>query len=77
MLEDALEEDGACEVARRDLQRICNGMDEAHTELRDLLTSFRTPVDGRGLAVALEKLVERFGAETGIATYFLSRNVSR
>ena len=70
MLEDALEEDGACEVARRDLQRIRNGMDEAHTELRDLLTSFRTPVDGRGLAVALEKLVERFGAETGIATYF-------
>jgi len=70
MLEDALEEDGACELARRDLQRIRNGMDEAHTELRDLLTSFRTPVDGRGLGVALEKLVERFGAETGIATYF-------
>jgi len=70
MLEDALDENGACEVARRDLQRIRNGMDEAHTELRDLLTSFRTPVDGRGLAVALEKLVERFAAETGIATYF-------
>ncbi len=70
MLEDALDENGACEMALRDLQRIRNGMDEAHTELRDLLTSFRTPVDGRGLAVALEKLVERFSAETGIATYF-------
>jgi len=70
MLEDALDEEGACEVALRDLQRIRNGMDEAHTELRDLLTSFRTPVDGRGLSVALEKLVERFSAETGIATYF-------
>ncbi len=70
MLEDALEEDNACPMARRDLQRIRNGMDEAHTELRDLLTSFRTPVDRRGLAVALKNLVERFGAETGIATYF-------
>ena len=70
MLEDALDQEGACETALRDLQRIRNGMDEAHTELRDLLTSFRTPVDGRGLAVALEKLVERFSAETGIATYF-------
>jgi len=70
MLEDALDQEGACEVALRDLQRIRNGMDEAHTELRDLLTSFRTPVDGRGLAPALEQLVERFSAETGIAAYF-------
>ncbi len=70
MLEDALDQEGACEVALRDLQRIRNGMDEAHTELRDLLTSFRTPVDGRGLAVALKNLVERFSAETGIAAYF-------
>ncbi len=72
MLEDALDEEGACEVALRDLQRIRNGMDEAHTELRDLLTSFRTPLDGRGLSVALEKLVERFSAETGVAAYFQS-----
>lgn len=70
MLEDSLVQDDACEVAMQDLERIRNGMDEAHTELRELLTSFRASVDGRGLSVALEKLVERFAAETGISTYF-------
>ena len=34
-----------------------SGLDEAHTELRELLNSFRAPVDERGLVSALEKLV--------------------
>jgi two-component system, NarL family, nitrate/nitrite sensor histidine kinase NarX len=54
----------------RDAQRIRAGLDEAHTELRELLNSFRAPVDQRGLVAALEKLVERFGRETGIHVLF-------
>ena len=54
----------------KDAQRIRAGLDEAHIELRELLNSFRAPVDQRGLVSALEKLVERFGRETGIHVLF-------
>ena len=70
MMEDTLVKGATCEALEEDLQRIHNGVDEAHTELRELLASFRAPVGGRGLDVVLQKLVERFEAETGIATYF-------
>jgi two-component system nitrate/nitrite sensor histidine kinase NarX len=52
------------------VQRIRGGLDEAHTELRELLNSFRAPIDQRGLISALEKLVDRFGRETGIHVLF-------
>jgi len=70
LLEDLLKQDRAQEAARKDAQRIRAGLDEAHTELRELLNSFRAPVDQRGLVSALEKLVERFGRETGIHVLF-------
>ncbi|MGB5648741.1 MAG: ATP-binding protein, partial [Sedimenticolaceae bacterium] len=66
---------GGSEAACRDAQRIRSGLDEAHTELRELLNSFRAPVDQRGLVSALEKLVERFGRETG--THVLFQNECR
>lgn len=70
MMEDSLPEGAACATAMDDLQRIRHGIDEAHTELRELLNSFRAPAKNRGLTSALEKLVQRFGSETGIAAYF-------
>jgi two-component system nitrate/nitrite sensor histidine kinase NarX len=70
LLEDLLRQDGGAEAARKDAQRIRAGLDEAHTELRELLNSFRAPVDQRGLVSALEKLVDRFGRETGIHVLF-------
>ncbi len=69
MLDDTLQQDNVA-AAKVDLQRVRNGLDEAHTELRELLNSFRAPVDERGLAPALEKLVERFGQEEGVHTLF-------
>lgn len=69
MMEDTLKQGEPCQLAVDDLQRIHNGVDEAHTELRELLNSFRAPVEGLGLDSALEKLVERYSNETGIATY--------
>jgi two-component system, NarL family, nitrate/nitrite sensor histidine kinase NarX len=71
MLQDALGDDAPIpEAARRDLARVRNGLDEAHTELRELLTSFRAPLDRQGLAAALEALTLRFGRETEIHCLF-------
>ena len=70
MMEDSLQQVQGCRVVEEDLERIRNGVDEAHTELRELLNSFRASMDGRDLSSALEKLVQRFSSETGIATYY-------
>jgi len=69
MLDDTLLQSQAPKAALDDLQRIRNGLDEAHTELRELLNSFRAPLDQRGLIPALEKLTSRFGEETGIHVF--------
>ncbi len=70
MLEETLQDTGASEKAIREGQRIHNGLDEAHDELRELINSFRARLDQRGLVPALGKLVERFNQETGIAAFF-------
>ncbi|MDJ0738119.1 MAG: histidine kinase [Gammaproteobacteria bacterium] len=75
LLEDLLKQEDGGEAATKDAQRIRAGLDEAHTELRELLNSFRAPFDERGLVAALEKLVERFGRETG--THVLFQNACR
>ncbi|MCB1725903.1 MAG: GAF domain-containing protein [Gammaproteobacteria bacterium] len=75
LLEDLLTQEGGSEAVTKDAQRIRAGLDEAHIELRELLNSFRAPVDQRGLVSALEKLVERFGRETG--THVLFQNECR
>jgi len=70
MLDDAL---AGCPIpseARNDLTRIRNGLDEAHTELRELLASFRAPLDRQGLVPALEQLTQRLGRETGVHVLF-------
>ncbi|WP_295408955.1 histidine kinase [uncultured Thiocystis sp.] len=70
MLNDSLGDTPISEAARNDLARIRNGLDEAHTELRELLASFRAPLDRRGLVPALAKLTNRLGRETGAHVLF-------
>jgi two-component system nitrate/nitrite sensor histidine kinase NarX len=70
MLEETLQGAGASPLALQEAQRMHNGLDEAHDELRELINSFRAPLDQRGLVPALGKLVERFNQETGIAAFF-------
>jgi two-component system nitrate/nitrite sensor histidine kinase NarX len=53
-----------------DLTRIRNGLDEAHTELRELLNSFRAPLDRRGLVPALEQLTDQLARDTGMHVFF-------
>ncbi len=70
MLGDALEGHEVPDEARADLWRIRNGIDEAHGELRELLASFRAPLDRRGLIPTLEEITRRFGQRTGIHSVF-------
>lgn len=70
MLEETLQNNQSSERAQQEAQRIHNGVDEAHDELRELINSFRAPLDQRGLVPALGKLVERFNQETGIPAFF-------
>ncbi|MCB1850304.1 MAG: GAF domain-containing protein [Gammaproteobacteria bacterium] len=70
MLEETLEHEVAVDGrSRGEIHRIRSGLDEAHTELRELLNSFRAPLDQRGLMPALEKLAKRFRQETGIPIF--------
>lgn len=73
MLDETLESSGAEPRVRGELLRLKNGLDEAHTELRELLYNFRAPVDQRGLLPGLEKMVDRFRQETGTQIFFQSR----
>jgi len=71
MLQDVIRS-GDRQAACDDIQRISGGLDEAHTELRELLHSFRAPVGQRGLVSSLDKLVRRFNQETGVHAFFQS-----
>jgi len=51
------------------LERIENSLDEANTELRELIANFRAPVSMRGLTGAIEQIVSQFRNETRIKTY--------
>ena len=70
MLQDALADQPIPDAARSDLARVRNGLDEAHTELRDLLVGFRATLDRQGLVPALEALTLRLGRETGAHVLF-------
>jgi two-component system nitrate/nitrite sensor histidine kinase NarX len=66
MLQDALRGADIAPQAHADLSRIKGGIDEAHGELREMLSSFRAPLDRRGLVPTLDSLVRRFGQQTGV-----------
>jgi two-component system nitrate/nitrite sensor histidine kinase NarX len=70
MLGDTLRQGGSPGTAMDDLERIRSGLDEAHTELRELLNSFRAPLDRRGLIPALEQLTEQLARDSGMHVYF-------
>jgi two-component system nitrate/nitrite sensor histidine kinase NarX len=51
------------------LERIENSLDDANTELRELISNFRAPVSNRGLIGAIEQTVNHFRSETRIKTF--------
>lgn len=65
MLDEAIDRQGA-DVTHEDIQQIKGGLDEAYTELRELLAHFRAPISSRGLLPALEDLISNFRKQTGM-----------
>jgi two-component system nitrate/nitrite sensor histidine kinase NarX len=57
-------------AAQYEVRGLRQAMEQAHTNLRDLLANFRLKIDDRGLAPAIADMVERFRQETGIAVFF-------
>ena len=68
MLNSTLSDEGQA-AAQREIDQIKNGLDEAYTELRELLAHFRAPIDARGLLPAIEDMVSQFRKQTGIHTF--------
>ncbi|HHJ17577.1 MAG TPA: GAF domain-containing protein [Gammaproteobacteria bacterium] len=53
----------------QELELIENSLDEAYTELRELIAHFRAPVDKRGLVPAVEQALERFRRNADISAF--------
>lgn len=56
-------------AAQDELSHIKEGLDQAYTELRELLDNFRVRMDERGLLPAIEDFLRRFRADTGIKVF--------
>lgn len=66
---DELLNTGTPESVRQELKQIRSTLEEAHTELRQLMLHYRAPMDERGLLPAIEDLMQRFRRETGITLF--------
>jgi len=69
MLEETLHK-GSDVGAIEEVHKIRAGVEEAHTELRELLVHFRARMDERGLIPALEEMLDGFRREAKIAAFF-------
>lgn len=56
-------------VLWQELERIENSLDEAYTELRELIAHFRAPIDKRGLIPAVQQALERFRRDSQIRAF--------
>ena len=66
MLADSL---SGAEPAPPELARIQATLESANIELRELIASFRAPVDGRDLRTALEEMVTRYTAQSAMTVH--------
>ncbi len=53
----------------QELEQVENSLDEAYSDLRDLIAHCRVPLDSPGLVPGIEKLISRFRKESGISVY--------
>ena len=57
----------------QELERIESTIDEAHTELRELIAHFRLPIGERNLVVSAEQVIERFQQDAEGMHVFLQK----
>lgn len=53
-------------MAIMSLEQVEHGLDEAYTDLRELIAHCRVPIDQQGLIPSIERVVSKFREETGI-----------
>ena len=59
VLDDTLRQDNEAAIWQ-EMERIQAALDDANTELRDLITHFRSPIERQGIIPAIEKMISRF-----------------
>ena len=65
LLRDAIESHEEAKALRY-LEEVRETLGEAHTDLREIITHFRTPSEPGGVGAALDALAARFGMRTGL-----------
>ena len=68
VLDETLHQDNE-KLTWEELEKIENTVDEAHTELRELIAHFRAPVSKGGLIASIEQFVSRFREESDIHVF--------
>jgi two-component system, NarL family, nitrate/nitrite sensor histidine kinase NarX len=68
MLKELLNEKPSNQVQTA-LDKLTSGLNQANSEVRNLITHFRIPLDKQGFLPAVNKLVDHFRSDTGIATF--------
>ena len=53
-------------MAINSIEQVEHGLDEAYTDLRELIAHCRVPVEQQGLQASIERVVSKFREETGI-----------
>jgi len=56
--------------AWQEMEKLENSIDQANTELRELIAHFKAPVFEQGLIPAVEQAIKRFRQETGTPIFF-------
>ncbi|CAK0759379.1 hypothetical protein CCP4SC76_3140001 [Gammaproteobacteria bacterium] len=70
MLEETLQTANCAAEILHEAQRLRHGVEEAHTELRELLSGIRLEANRQGLIPALEQLASRYREEWHIPVFF-------
>jgi len=69
VLDQTLHESNESEIWR-EMELLENSIDEAYSELRELIAHFRAPVCEGGLIAGIEEAVERLRRDTGMRVFF-------
>ncbi len=72
-LQKNLEHGGDPKLTEAILSELREGLNSAYRQLRELLTTFRLRIDGRGFATALRETIDEFARRTEVAVEFDNR----
>ncbi len=72
-LQKNLEHGGDPQTTAAILTELREGLNSAYRQLRELLTTFRLRIDGRGFSTALRETADEFACRTGVAIGFDNR----